>query len=140
MKIKRWRSVLRRTMDHTHEEYDKIEQKADAINEKANSRGLGANIEAVVGICHNCTHYKFAENELHQIVYSICDGFSYDYPIRIGKQKIKYCTQHSPNGQLDIDTMMRMAHLIDLDNLQTTRKQAGFTSEELKDHEKDKNR
>lgn len=138
-------SIMRRMRKNkaTQEEEDSIELQADLIDDAIDrgSRGLGINLKNQVGLCAECNNYRYAENDMHMIVMSECCGFGWDTPkVITGRQKIRNCSQYKAKGEMDINTMIEIAHIIDLDNPMTTRKKAGFTSEELKDHDKTKSK
>jgi hypothetical protein len=91
----------------------------DQAIEKAHSRGLDSNIESVVGLCAKCNHYQYVENDMHQIIYSMCVVFDKS----LGRNKVRNCTQFTPKNQMSIMTMLQIATLIDPGNI---RPKAGF--------------
>jgi hypothetical protein len=120
-------------------EFDIVDDAGDRIKEaiqKDGGRGLGNNIYEVVGICANCQHFDYIENDIHQVVYSACRGLTYDNPIGIGKHCIKACTSFNKKGELSLSAMFSIATLIEPGEITGKRREAGFMSKELKE-EKD---
>jgi len=116
-----------------NETWGVIRHAADKIDDKKEGdRGLNSNLEEQMGLCAKCKHFVYNEDDLHQIVFSACSGLHYDYSVTLsGKRKISNCSKYEARGQLNIETLFATAHIIDLDNLDIDRKQAGFLSREI---------
>ena len=72
-------------------------------------RRFGPNHEHVVGICARCSHYEYAENDMHQIVHAQCDMYSRN----LGRNRIADCSSFHEKGQLTLRDMYAIATLIE---------------------------
>ena len=94
------------------DDFNKIDIKSDAIKrglKRKGSEGLNTNIEALVGMCATCTSYAYAENSVHELIFSICTRFE----CTIGKQRVTYCNKYKKRGYMSLQEMYAIATIID---------------------------
>jgi hypothetical protein len=118
------------------DEWQEVSMERDQINrgieDGRTGRGFGANLEAMVGLCAKCDNYNYVENDVHQIIHSVCNGFGWDSLIAVsGKNKIRNCSNYTRKGEMSLRDMYKMATLIDPDCMKDT---PGFITPKKKEN------
>jgi len=72
---------------------------------------FGPNHAQTVGVCAKCSHYEYAEDDMHQIVYASCSM----YNVKLGRHRIADCSNFNKKGDLSLRDMWAIATLIDGD-------------------------
>jgi len=67
------------------------------------------NLKAIVGICHACTHYEYAINDVHQLILSYCTRFNKE----LGKNGIKDCSGFMKRQTMSLTYMFSIATYIE---------------------------
>lgn len=98
-----------------HQLQEQLEAAAESLgmgfySVEGDNSGYGPNHSAIVGLCSNCAHYEYVENDVHQVVFAHCERF--EKPL--GKNKVKNCSSFVKRGQLSLNEMYAMAIVLDV--------------------------